>query len=77
MVNNVKDTWRTEYSGDSEQPQTSLLPTDNILDQYLQRTTARNGDSFDSFIHGLIVEFNKGADVYSWLKDNCSLLTRQ
>ena len=77
MVNNVKDTWRTEYSGDSEQPQTSLPPTDDILDQYLRRTTAQNGDSFDSFIHGPIVEFNEGADVYSWLKDNCSLLTRQ
>ena len=32
MVNNVKDTWRTEYGGDSEQPQTSLPPTDDILD---------------------------------------------
>jgi hypothetical protein len=77
VVDNVKDIWRTEYSGDSEQPQTSLLPTDDILDQYLRRTTARNSDSFDSFIHGPIVEFNEGTDVYSWLKDNCSLSIRQ
>jgi hypothetical protein len=77
MVNNVKDTWRTEYSGDSEQPKTLPPPIDDILNQYLRRTTVRNGDSFDSFINGLIVEFNKGADVYSWLKDNYSLSIRQ
>jgi hAT family C-terminal dimerisation region len=77
MVENVKNTWRTEYGGGSEQPQTSLPPTDDILDQYLRRTTTRNGDSFDSFIHGPVVEFNEGADVYSWLKGNCSLSIRQ
>ena len=77
MVDSVKDTWRTEYSGDSEQPQTSVPPTDDILDQYLRRTTAQNSDSFNLFIHGLIVEFNEGANVYSWLKDNCSLSVRR
>jgi hypothetical protein len=77
MVGNIKNAWRTEYGGDSEQPQTLLPPTDDILDQYLRRTTARDGDSFDSFIHGPIVEFNEGTDVYSWLKDNCSSSIRQ
>jgi hAT family C-terminal dimerisation region len=77
MVNNIKDVWRTEYGGDSEQPQTLLPPTDDILNQYLRRATAQNGDSFDSFIHGPVVEFNKGADVYSWLKDNYGSLIRR
>jgi hAT family C-terminal dimerisation region len=77
MVDNIKDVWRTEYGGDSEQPQTSLPPTDDILDQYLRRATAQSGDSFDSFIHGPVVEFNEGTDVYSWLKDNCSSSIRQ
>ena len=77
MIKNVKNTWRKEYGGDSEQSQASLLSTDDILDQYLRRTTALNSDSFDSFVHGPIVEFNEGTDVYSWLKDNCSLSIRQ
>ena len=47
------------------------------LNQYLRRVTAQNGDGFDSFIHGPVVEFNEGANVYSWLKDNYSSLIRR
>jgi hypothetical protein len=77
MVENIKNTWRKEYGDDGEQSQASLPPTDDILDQYLRRTTPLHSDSFDSFIQGPIVEFSEGADVYSWLKDNCSLSIRQ
>ena len=50
-----------------------MSPVDEVLDQYLQSTTALSSDCFDSFIHGPIVKVNEGTDVYSWPKDNCCL----
>lgn len=77
MIENIKNTWKTEYGGDSGQFQASMPPTDDILDQYLRRTTVLSSDSFNSFIQGPIVEFNEGTDVHGWLKDNCSSSIRQ
>jgi hypothetical protein len=50
-------------------------PIDNILDQYLHRIAISNSNSFNAFVKGLIIEFGQGigANVYSWLRNNCSL----
>jgi hypothetical protein len=77
MIMNVKDTWRKDYSGGCEQLQGDPVPSEDILDQYLRKSTSLNSDSFDSFIHGPVVKFNEGADVYAWLKNNCSPSVRQ
>jgi hAT family C-terminal dimerisation region len=81
MIENVKDIWRNDYynNSDSEQQTEAISPTDDILDQYLRRTATSNSDSFNAFMKGLIIEFGQGmgADVYSWLRDNCSPSVQQ
>jgi hypothetical protein len=76
MIENVKDIWRNDYynNSDSKQQTEAISPTDDILDQYLHRTATSNSDSFNAFVKGPIIEFGQGmgADVYSWLRDNCS-----
>ena len=78
MIENIKNIQRNDYYyiSDSEQPTKVIPPTDNILDQYLRRTATLNSDSFNVFMKSLVMEFSQGmgADIYSQLKDNYSVL---